>query len=546
MHTALAFATTVPGLSTLVVGMPECTVYSRAVAGRAVASRAVASRAVAGRSCDATALHWSYVLDDSEVIFGCGEGLAAAIREMDRNQARTIMVIFTCVPELTGEDIEGILHGLRPQVSASLIPLPAGHFKCNSHPQGLRKALASLCALMEPRDAGVCQTVQNVPSCCAKDAQASAVAVSTQALPAHMDPATQLRFAQDDGGGTFHAVCHRGAGARQSAGVRQDAGARQSAGVRQDAAARSVNVLGWAPGTACVELPRELQVIKNQGFHLRFLSTGTPLEDFRKAPDAVLNLAFSPWAEPLAQEMERCFAVPFCALCDVYGIDVLDAVCAKVTELLQLDAPLFSPERREHAATLHQQAKDVLRGTRYVCAPIGEVSPLPLAQYLAELGMEPLLLHIDDFTPLQRVQAQQLNAKGYDPLVCHMVNARQDAAVLQSLNPDFCFSASPRGAGAEAEVEAEAGAGAEVEPGTGAEAETGAEVEPGTGAEADIKKASGTKPTVWLPSVGALRTQLGYDRMIGLLELLLRTVEEHEGSTSESSSPSATTWQRRG
>lgn len=439
MHTALAFATTVPGLSTLVVGMPECTVYSRVVAAR---------------SHDATARHWSYVLDDSEVIFGCGEGLAAAIREMDRGGARAIMVIFTCVPELTGEDIEGILYGLRPQVSASLIPLPAGHFKCNSHPQGLRKALASLCALMEPQGAG----------------------------------------AGRDESGRRDAEAYRDESDCRGAGVRRDESGRRDAGARQGATTRSVNVLGWTPDTARGELPEELQVIRNQGFHLRFLGTGTPIEGFCEAPDAVLNLVLSPWAEQLAQEMERSFAVPFCTLCDAYGIATLDEVFARITELLRLDAPLFSSKRREHAAILHQQAKDALRGTRYVCAPLGEVSPIPLALYLAELGMEPLLLHIDDFAPAQRAQAQQLNAKGYDPLVCHLVNVRQDAAALQDLDPDFCFGALP-----------------------------------------------GKSPSMCLPSVGTLRTKLGYDRMIGLLELLLRAVEEKEGSANVGSSSSATT-----
>ncbi len=145
MHTALALSAKVKGMSTLVVGTPECGTYSRNIIRR--------SRNKEG------GLHWMYILDAKEVVFGCREGLIQAIREMDRAGAKAIMVILTCVPEVIGEDAEGIIHELQPELEARLAYVTMGHFKCNSYPSGYWKTLATFTAFMEPAEAPSPDTV---------------------------------------------------------------------------------------------------------------------------------------------------------------------------------------------------------------------------------------------------------------------------------------------------------------------------------------------------------------------------------------------------
>ncbi len=135
MHTALALSSKVKGMSTLVVGTPECGTYSRNV--------------ISHSKSQEDALHWMYILDSNEVVFGCRKGLIEAIREMDKSGAKAIMIILTCVPEVIGEDIEAIVHELQPEVSALLTFVLMAHFKCNSYPSGYWKTLVAFEGLMK-------------------------------------------------------------------------------------------------------------------------------------------------------------------------------------------------------------------------------------------------------------------------------------------------------------------------------------------------------------------------------------------------------------
>ncbi|MCC5422260.1 nitrogenase component 1 [Clostridium botulinum] len=135
MHTALALSSRVKGMSTLVVGTPECGTYSRNI--------------VSGIKSEEGELHWTYILDSNEVVFGCRRGLIKTIKEMDKSGAKAIMIILTCVPEIIGEDIEGIVHEMQPEVSAQLTFVLMAHFKCNSYPSGYWKTLVAFGNLMK-------------------------------------------------------------------------------------------------------------------------------------------------------------------------------------------------------------------------------------------------------------------------------------------------------------------------------------------------------------------------------------------------------------
>ncbi|WP_313339805.1 nitrogenase component 1 [Sedimentibacter sp.] len=138
MHTALALSGKIKGLSTLIIGTSECTTYSRMVIPQAT-----------GKNGE---LHWMYVLDSHEVVFGCRDGIVNALKKMDLAGAKAVLIIVTCVPEIIGEDIEGIIFEIQPEIKTSLTFVLMGHFKCNSYPSGSWKTLLSIGNLMRKRE----------------------------------------------------------------------------------------------------------------------------------------------------------------------------------------------------------------------------------------------------------------------------------------------------------------------------------------------------------------------------------------------------------
>lgn len=343
LHPALALAGNIKGLSSLVVGTPECATYSRIV--------------LANTQVGPGELHWTYVLDGSEVVFGCRQGLLDALQKMDQAGAKAVLLLTTCVPELIGEDMESLVREAQPRLTARLISVMLGHFKCNSFPAGSWKTLQAVGSLMEPR------------------------AVQPQVI----------------------------------------------------------NVLGRSPGENHLPVPPVLSALKQQGFSLRCLSPGSSLDDFLAAPDAALNLVLSPFTDPLAAAMEQAFGIPAFRLHNVYAAAEIAVLYTAIAKKLGIQwGNEFNWERRE-VLSLEEQVKKRLRGCRYICAPIGPVRTLPLAAYLATLGLEPVLLHLEEFWPDDKHWAETLTALGYDPLVCHMVNSRSDAPLVESLAPDVCL-----------------------------------------------------------------------------------------------------------
>jgi len=76
------------------------------------------------------ALWLSTALDETDVISG-GEGkLGAAIREADRRyRPAAIFVVASCVPGIIGDDVEGVVDRVQPQVSARIVPVHCEGFK---------------------------------------------------------------------------------------------------------------------------------------------------------------------------------------------------------------------------------------------------------------------------------------------------------------------------------------------------------------------------------------------------------------------------------
>ncbi|WP_315167619.1 nitrogenase component 1 [Metaclostridioides mangenotii] len=138
MRIASVISEDIEGLSSLLVGMQECTTYSR-----------LFSPNPEGKNGE---LHWLYVLDSHEVVFGCRQGLIDSLIKMDKSGVKAILLIVTCVPELIGEDIEGIICEIQPKLNAKVTFVMLGQFKNVSYPPGSRKTMEVLGMLMDVKE----------------------------------------------------------------------------------------------------------------------------------------------------------------------------------------------------------------------------------------------------------------------------------------------------------------------------------------------------------------------------------------------------------
>lgn len=133
MHTVLAMLRKINGISSLVVGMPECACYSRLVINEDFN--------------DEQTKHYCYVLNSKEIIFGSGQGVKKAIEEMETEGAERIVVLKTCTPALIGEafDYDG---------SIPVAVLDIAHFKTNGYMSGFNMLLDALVQFMKKKEIG--------------------------------------------------------------------------------------------------------------------------------------------------------------------------------------------------------------------------------------------------------------------------------------------------------------------------------------------------------------------------------------------------------
>ena len=136
MRVATNIAEDLVGLSSLMVCMLECATHSRSMTSRPEGPN--------GEK------RWLYTLDANEVIFGCRQGVMDALRTMDREGAKYILMIATCVTDLIGEDFEAIINELQPQINAKLTYVALGQFKNFGTAYGTYKTANALARLMEP------------------------------------------------------------------------------------------------------------------------------------------------------------------------------------------------------------------------------------------------------------------------------------------------------------------------------------------------------------------------------------------------------------
>lgn len=135
MRMASVIVEEIKGLSSLLIGTAECATHSRMFTPN-----------VMGKKDER---HWTYVLDEKEIIFGCKKGVVDSLKVMHEEGIKNVLLIFTCVPELIGEDGDEIVfEAEKLGLNASYVML--GQFKNMSYPPGSRKVLLSLADFMKP------------------------------------------------------------------------------------------------------------------------------------------------------------------------------------------------------------------------------------------------------------------------------------------------------------------------------------------------------------------------------------------------------------
>ena len=140
MHSAVSEGSKVKGLSMLVVGSAECTYYSRGPSNRRK-----------GRlTPDETTLSWAYMLSENETVFGCRDGLEKAINEMLDLGAEPLLVVATCIPQLIGDDIEGLCDEIADERGAKVFAISIPHYSCISTSKGISAFMGGMINVMDP------------------------------------------------------------------------------------------------------------------------------------------------------------------------------------------------------------------------------------------------------------------------------------------------------------------------------------------------------------------------------------------------------------
>ncbi len=122
-----------PALGTI-ASLPETAVLLHGAIGCGSSIHAgtasVRSGSLARRGKALDALWFSTAMNESDVISGGEKKLERAIEEIDARYApRTIVVVSTCVPGVTGDDVEGVISGVQPRVAARVLPVHCEGFK---------------------------------------------------------------------------------------------------------------------------------------------------------------------------------------------------------------------------------------------------------------------------------------------------------------------------------------------------------------------------------------------------------------------------------
>ncbi len=124
----------------LVIGPDECTYYTKMATsdgGR-----------MAAEGCKIV----SVVLDQHDVTFGCKESITEAFQELSEEyHPQCVFMVTTCVPEVTGDDVESMAEVFRREYGFPVVVVHAENFKTDDHMPGIEHTMTGCLGLMEPK-----------------------------------------------------------------------------------------------------------------------------------------------------------------------------------------------------------------------------------------------------------------------------------------------------------------------------------------------------------------------------------------------------------
>ena len=125
----------------LVIGPDECTYYTKMATsdgGR-----------MASEGCQIV----SVVLDQHDVTFGCKEAITEAFQELNEEyHPKCVFAVTTCVPEVTGDDVESMAAVFSSQYGFPVVVVHAENFKTDDHMPGIEHTLIGCLPLMQPKE----------------------------------------------------------------------------------------------------------------------------------------------------------------------------------------------------------------------------------------------------------------------------------------------------------------------------------------------------------------------------------------------------------
>mgnify|MGYP001712984369 CR=1 FL=1 len=125
----------------LVIGPDECTYYTKMATsdgGR-----------MASEGCQIV----SVVLDQHDVTFGCKEAITEAFHELNEEyHPKCVFAVTTCVPEVTGDDVESMAAVFSSQYGFPVVVVHAENFKTDDHMPGIEHTLTGCLPLMQPKE----------------------------------------------------------------------------------------------------------------------------------------------------------------------------------------------------------------------------------------------------------------------------------------------------------------------------------------------------------------------------------------------------------
>lgn len=134
---AVMVAAGIENLKILVVGTEECTYYSKNFIFE-----------YGKKQKDDSLLMLS--LTDKEIVLGIEEVVVKTIDEIvDAYSPEVILIVTTCIVELMGEDIEGIIKSIETRYKTKILLMRTEHFKCDNYIKGMAKTINILGELIE-------------------------------------------------------------------------------------------------------------------------------------------------------------------------------------------------------------------------------------------------------------------------------------------------------------------------------------------------------------------------------------------------------------